>query len=95
MKNITILNHSIIPIEIYKKTELLCQDFGISDTTFVAVSDFMKGILWTGELILLAVSGILIIVFVTYIPTKSKLMNDLDLSFADKQILDDPNNEIK
>ena len=53
VKNITILNHSIIPTEIYKKAELLCQDIDIDDTTFVAVSNFTKGILWTGDLKLL------------------------------------------
>ncbi len=49
LKNITILNHSIIPLEIYKNAELLCQYIDIDDTIFVAVSDFTKGILWTGD----------------------------------------------
>ena len=53
VKNITILNHSIIPVEIYKNAELLCRDIDIDDTTFVAVSNFTKGILWTGDLKLL------------------------------------------
>lgn len=53
LKNITILNHSIIPTEIYKNAALLCQDIDIDDTIFVAVSDFTKGILWTGDLKLL------------------------------------------
>jgi len=51
--------------------------------------------LLTGELIILTAAGLLIIVFTTYIPTKAKLINDLALSFTDRQILDDPNNEIK
>ncbi|MBC8319283.1 MAG: DNA-binding protein [Bacteroidetes bacterium] len=50
LKNITILNHSIIPTEIYRTAELMCQDIDIDDTIFVAVSDFTKGILWTGDL---------------------------------------------
>ena len=50
LKNITILNHSIIPTEIYKNSEIVCQDIDIDDTIFVAVSDFIKGILWTGDL---------------------------------------------
>jgi len=50
LKNITILNHSIIPTEIYKNAEILCQDIDIDDTIFVAVSYFTKGILWTGDL---------------------------------------------
>ncbi len=53
LKNITILNHSIVPIEIYKNAEIVCQDIDIDDTIFVAVSDFTKGILWTGDLKLL------------------------------------------
>ncbi len=50
LKNITILNHSIVPTEIYKNAEIVCQDIDIDDTIFVAVSDFTKGILWTGDL---------------------------------------------
>jgi predicted nucleic acid-binding protein len=53
LKNITILNHSIIPTEIYRSAESICQDIDIDDTIFVAVSDFIKGILWTGDLKLL------------------------------------------
>ncbi len=49
LKNITILNHSIIPIEIYKNAELLCQNIDIDDTIFVAVSEFTNGTLWTGD----------------------------------------------
>ncbi|MDO9255001.1 MAG: PIN domain-containing protein [Bacteroidales bacterium] len=53
LRNITILNQSIIPQEIYRKAELLCQDIDIDDTVFVAVSDFIQGILWTGDMKLL------------------------------------------
>ncbi len=53
LKSITILNHSIIPTEIYKNAKLLCQEIDIDDTIFVAVSDFTKGILWTGDIKLL------------------------------------------
>ncbi len=53
LKNITILNHSVIPTEIYKNAELLCRDINIDDTSFVAISIFTKGILWTGDLKLL------------------------------------------
>ncbi|MDY0076828.1 MAG: PIN domain-containing protein [Bacteroidales bacterium] len=53
LKNITILNHSLIPLEIYRSSELLCQDIDIDDTIFSAVSDFVKGTLWTGDLKLL------------------------------------------
>ena len=50
LKNITILNHSIIPSEIYKEAELICQDIDIDDTIFIAVSNFTNGILWTGDI---------------------------------------------
>ena len=53
LRNITILNHSIIPPEIYRNAELLCKDIDIDDTIFVAVSNFAKGILWTGDMKLL------------------------------------------
>ena len=50
LRIITILYHSLIPPEIYRSGELLCQDIDIDDTIFVAVSNFAKGILWTGDL---------------------------------------------
>ena len=50
LRNITILNHSIIPPEIYKNAKLLCKDIDIDDTIFVAVSNFAKGTLWTGDM---------------------------------------------
>jgi predicted nucleic acid-binding protein len=53
LRNITILNHSIIPPEIYRDAELLCKDIDIDDTIFVAVSNFAKGMLWTGDMKLL------------------------------------------
>ena len=53
LRNITILNHSIIPSEIYKNAELLCQDIDIDDAVFVAVSMFTKGVLWSGDMKLL------------------------------------------
>ncbi len=53
LKNITIINHSIIPTEVYKNAEIVCKNIDIDDTIFVAVSDFTKGFLWTGDLKLL------------------------------------------
>ena len=50
LKNITILNHSIIPVKIYKNAELLCKDIDLDDTVFVAVTNFKNGTLWTGDL---------------------------------------------
>jgi predicted nucleic acid-binding protein len=53
LRNITILNHSLIPAEIYRNAELLCQDIDIDDAVFVAVSMFTKGLLWSGDMKLL------------------------------------------
>jgi predicted nucleic acid-binding protein len=50
IRKITILNHSIIPIEIYKEAEGLCMDIDVDDTVFVAVSKYLNGTLWTGDL---------------------------------------------
>ena len=53
IRNITVLNHSLIPIEIYKNAEVLCKTIDIDDTVFVAVAEFIKGKLWTGDIKLL------------------------------------------
>ncbi len=52
LHNITILDHSVIPDEIYYKAKGLCQSIDIDDTIFVAVTEFTKGKLWTGDLTL-------------------------------------------
>jgi len=53
MRNITILNHTLIPIKIYKKAEDLCRTIDIDDTVFVAVAEFKRCKLWTGDLTLI------------------------------------------
>ncbi len=53
MKNITVLHHTLIPGETYKKAKLLCENIDIDDTAFVAVTEFLKGNLWTGDMKLL------------------------------------------
>ena len=49
MRNITILNHTLIPTNIYKKAENLCETIDLDDTIFVAVAEFTRGKLWTGD----------------------------------------------
>src|SRR5690606_13759897 len=49
LKNITILDHSIIPIEKYKKAAELCKTIDVEDTIFVAFSYFLNGKLWTRD----------------------------------------------
>jgi predicted nucleic acid-binding protein len=50
MRNITILNHTLLPIKNYKKAEELCKSIDIDDTVFVAFTEFTKGKLWTGDI---------------------------------------------
>lgn len=49
MHNINILNHILIPVDFYKRAEKLCSSIDIDDTAFVAVTDFVRGKLWTGD----------------------------------------------
>ncbi len=49
LRNISILNHSLIPIDILLAAEELCKDIDIDDTPFVATADFIRGRLWTGD----------------------------------------------
>ena len=49
LKNIIILNHSIVPKEDYRKAYDLCKDIDPADTTFVAFSLFLKSKIWTGD----------------------------------------------
>jgi len=49
LRNITILNHTLIPTHIYKKAERLCETIDLDDTIFVAVAEFIRGKLWTGD----------------------------------------------
>jgi len=50
MRNITVVNHSIVPIENYKKAIDLCKTIDENDTVFVALVEYFQGILWTGDL---------------------------------------------
>lgn len=49
MKNITILDYSLIPLKNYEKAIKLCADVDEDDTEFVALTDFIKGKLWSGD----------------------------------------------
>lgn len=49
MKNITILNHSIIDKRYYRKAIGLCEDIDLDDIPFVSFSLFLKCNLWTGD----------------------------------------------
>jgi predicted nucleic acid-binding protein len=49
LKNITILNHSIVPTSDYKIALDLCKDIDLADTAFIAFSMFLKCKIWTGD----------------------------------------------
>ena len=49
LKNITVLNHSIIPIADYEEAIALCENIDIDDMAFVAFSEYLKCKLWTGD----------------------------------------------
>ncbi len=50
MSNIKILNHSIIPKTFYQKAYELCKDIDIDDTAFIAINDYVRGRLWSGDI---------------------------------------------
>ena len=49
IRNVTILNHSIIPIKYYKLAIEICGSIDIDDTVFVAYTEYIRGKLWTGD----------------------------------------------
>ncbi|MCB0539323.1 MAG: PIN domain nuclease, partial [Bacteroidetes bacterium] len=49
LKNITILNHSIVDKRNYREALELCKNIDIDDTPFVAFSRYLKCKLWTGD----------------------------------------------
>jgi len=52
LHHISIIKHTVIPKSIYQKAEDLCKAIDIDDTIFVAATEFTRGKLWTGDLIL-------------------------------------------
>jgi len=49
IRNVTILNHSILPLKFYKHAIEICNSIDIDDTVFVAFAEYIKGKLWTGD----------------------------------------------
>ena len=49
LKNITILNHSLVDKLTYEKAFELCEDIDVADTIFVAFAKFLQCKLWTGD----------------------------------------------
>jgi predicted nucleic acid-binding protein len=49
LRNIKILNHSIIPTKFYADAVKLCESVDVDDAVFVAFAEYLKGKLWTGD----------------------------------------------
>jgi len=49
IRNVSILNHTIVPIKYYKKASEICKTIDIDDTVFVAFTEYIRGKLWTGD----------------------------------------------
>ena len=47
--NITFVNEKIIPLAVYKKAFLLCNEYDDSDTPFIALAIHLDAKLWTGD----------------------------------------------
>lgn len=50
---IRFINYNLIPIEIYNYTEKITHDIDIDDTEFIALTEHIKGKLWTGDKVLI------------------------------------------
>jgi len=49
IRNLSILNHTIIPKKFYKTAMELCDSVDVDDAAFVAITNYLKGKLWTGD----------------------------------------------
>ena len=49
LRNIHIINHSIIPVPFYQTAFEICEDIDIDDTPFIAITEYLRGRLWTGD----------------------------------------------
>jgi predicted nucleic acid-binding protein len=49
MHGIRVMNSKLIPPEFYSKALNLCKDVDVDDTIFVALSEYLRARLWTGD----------------------------------------------
>jgi predicted nucleic acid-binding protein len=49
LRNIRTLNHSIIPKIFYQTAFEICKDIDEDDTAFIAINNYVRGRLWTGD----------------------------------------------
>jgi predicted nucleic acid-binding protein len=50
LQNIRIINHSLIPDKFYKSALDICRDIDMDDIPFVAINNYIRGKLWTGDI---------------------------------------------
>ncbi|MDP2114393.1 MAG: PIN domain-containing protein [Bacteroidota bacterium] len=50
LQNVRTINHLIIPNSFYQSAMETCQEIDIDDTPFVAINDYLRGKLWTGDI---------------------------------------------
>jgi len=48
-KRINFINEELIPEKLWLSAEILVRDIDIDDLDFVALTNFIKGYLWTGD----------------------------------------------
>jgi len=49
LQNVRTINHSQIPDSFYQSAMETCLEIDIDDTPFVAITDYLRGKLWTGD----------------------------------------------
>ncbi len=49
MRNIRVLNLTIVPLNFYKDAIKLCEDIDVDDSVFIAFAEFLNAKLWTGD----------------------------------------------
>ncbi len=52
LSKLRFINEELIPIQIWEKAEKLVSNIDIDDVDFVALADYTKGSLWTGDKVL-------------------------------------------
>lgn len=76
---IVILNHNLIPVSTYLKAKKLCEDIDVDDTPFIALTEYLKGKLWTGDISL--INGLIAKNYKQFIRTEA-LFQDFILKVA-------------
>jgi len=49
LQKVRTINHTIIPSSFYQSAMETCLEIDIDDTPFVAITDYLRGKLWTGD----------------------------------------------